>query len=151
VVLDPWLPPAKATKTTTAVSLAERLGLDVSGQFLSNYSTIDSGSADDLPDTVALDAKNKVSVVSPVTSPLNVTKWKVTIAPTTGVFTGSFVLAGSKARTVPFAGIMRQPPSTDTVALDIIGEGHFLLPALPTDTSNEILSGEIQFELPDPD
>lgn len=135
--LDPWLPPVPST------NLALRLGLSGPAfQFTAKHSTLSSASAAELPTTLALNATtNAVSVIAPA----NTTKWKVTVTPATGVFFGSFELsdAGEK-RTVPFSGIMRQPPVADTSGL--IGDGNFQLPALPSATSNEVLSGEIGFE-----
>ncbi len=143
--LDPWLPPALAKVGVPAITLTNRLGL-TAPQFTAKHSTIISASFADLPTTLGLNATtNVVSVIAPVTTPANITKWKVTITPTTGAFVGSFVLTDAgKARTVPFAGMMRQPPSTDTSGL--IGDGNFLLPALTPAPNNEILSGEVGFE-----
>ncbi len=140
--LDPWLPPVAAKVGVPAITLTNRLGL-TAPQFTAKHSTISSASFADLPESVGLNAtSNVVSVIAP---PANTTKWKVTITPTTGAFVGSFVLTDAgKARTVPFAGMMRQPPSTDTSGL--IGDGNFLLPALTPAPNNEILSGEIGLE-----
>jgi hypothetical protein len=143
--LDPWLPPALAKVGVPAITLTNRLGL-TAPQFSAKHSTISSASFADLPETLGLNATtNVVSVIAPVTTPANITKWKVTITPTTGAFVGSFVLTDAgKARTVPFAGMMRQPPSTDLSGL--IGDGNFLLPSLLVAPNNEILSGEVGFE-----
>lgn len=135
--LDPWLPPVPST------NLALRLGLSGPAfQFTAKHSTLSSASAAELPTTLALNATtNAVSVIAPA----NTTKWKVTVTPATGAFVGSFELSDAgKKRTVPFSGIMRQPPVADTSGL--IGDGNFQLPALPSATSNEVLSGEIGFE-----
>jgi hypothetical protein len=56
------------------------------------------------------------------------------------------VLDACKIRTVPFTGALRQPPSDD--ADGILGDGVFLLPALPSAASNEQLAGEVRFDLP---
>lgn len=143
LTLDPWLPPTKASKTLPEVSLIDRLGLQTDGEMSVEYTTIDSESFPDLASLVALDGKNKVSVLTPEE---NATKWKISVNIKTGAFKGSFVLSDAKSRTVPFAGVMRQPPSTDMSGE--IGAGAFLLPALPTDASNEILSGDILFTVP---
>ena len=140
--LDPWLPPAAAKVGVPAITLTQRLGL-TANQFTAQHSTISSASFDDLAKTLGLNATtNIVSVTAPLA---NLTKWKVTVTPATGAFVGSFELTDSgKKRLVPFAGIMRQPSSTDTSGL--IGDGNFLLPSLLSAPNNEILSGEIGFE-----
>jgi hypothetical protein len=68
----------------------------------------------------------------------------VIVPVTTGAFVGSFELADGKKRTVPFTGVMRQPPSTDLSGL--IGDGNFQLPSLLVAPNNEVLSGEVGFE-----
>jgi hypothetical protein len=143
--LDPWLPPAPAKTGVPAITLTQRLGL-TANQFTAQHSDIISALFDDLPETLGLNAMtNVVSVLAPVTTPANTTKWKVTLTPATGAFTGSFELTDAgKKRLVPFAGMMRQPPSTDLSGL--IGDGNFQLPALTPAPNNEILSGEIGFE-----
>ncbi|MES2594108.1 MAG: choice-of-anchor D domain-containing protein [Verrucomicrobiota bacterium] len=143
LTLDPWLPPAPAKGIVPAVTLAQRLGLNGPlNPFNVQHSAISSPSFGDLPASLALNAKtNAVSV----TESANATKWKVTITPTTGAFVGSFELNDTgKKRSVPFTGIMRQPPSTD--ASGLIGDGHFLLPSLLKAPDNVILSGEVGFE-----
>lgn len=143
VLLDPWLP---AVTKPAAITLAQRLGLTgPANQIQVKYSATGSEANGSLPTTVALGATGTVSVISPVA---NTTKWKVTLAPTTGALTGSFeLLDAGKKRTVPFTGMMRQLSSTDTSG--IIGGGHFILPALPGAVSNESHSGEVRFELPE--
>jgi hypothetical protein len=143
--LDPWLPPSAAKVGIPAITLTQRLGL-TGNQFTAQHSTISSTSFADLPTTLGLNAtSNVVSVIAPVTVPVNTTKWKVTVTPTTGAFVGSFELTDAgKKRLVPFAGVMRQPPSTDTSGL--IGDGNFLLPSLLPAPNNELLSGEIGFD-----
>ena len=140
--LDPWLLPALAKGLVPAITLTQRLGL-TAPQFTAKHSTIISESFTYLPTNLGLNATtNVVSVIAP---PANTTKWKVTITPTTGAFVGSFVLTDAgKTRTVPFTGIMRQPPSTDLSGL--IGDGNFQLPSLLVAPNNEVLSGEVGFE-----
>jgi hypothetical protein len=142
LTLDPWLPPAAAKVGVPAITLTQRLGL-TANQFTAQHSTISSASFDDLAKTLGLNATtNIVSVSAPLA---NLTKWKITVTPATGAFAGSFELTDSgKKRLVPFAGMMRQPPSTDLSGL--IGDGNFLLPSLLPAPNNEILSGEIGFE-----
>ena len=145
--LDPWLPPTPAKGLFPAITLAQRLGLSgPSNQFSVEHSTITSASYSELPTTLALPAATSaVSIIAPSTTPANRTKWKITITPATGAFVGSFELDDvGKKRLVPFAGMMRQPPSTDPSGL--IGDGNFQLPSLLPAPDNEVLSGEVGFE-----
>jgi hypothetical protein len=136
MTLDPWLRPAGSD------TLAVRLGL-TGGTFGVQHSDTGSVSNPKLPTNVALSAKNVVSVLLPQTAPPNITKWKTTINASLGTFTGSFELLDiTEKRTVPFSGVLRQPSSgADT----LIGDGHFMLPALKTAPSNEKVSGEVMF------
>ena len=150
IMLDPWLPPTKATKTAAAITLANRLGLNPSGQLTVAHGAFSSQSYDNLPVSVTLDAAGKITVASPVTVPINSTKWKVTFTAASGLFSGSFVLSDTVAgkavlRTVPFVGILRQPLSENE---GILGGGHFLLPALSTAPSNELVAWPIEFQKP---
>lgn len=141
--LDPWLPPTPAKGSTAAITLKQLFGLsDPANEFTVQHSDISSSSFGDLPTTLALNpTSNAVSVIAPA----NTTKWKVSITPKTGAFVGSFELDDSgKKRLVPFAGMMRQPPSTDLSGL--IGDGSFQLPSLSPAPNNEVLSGEVGFE-----
>jgi len=110
-----------------------------------------------------MSATNLVSVTAPVTSPANITKWKIiTLSAKTGTFTGSFILTDvvpaptvanpaatrSVPRTVPFSGVLRQAPSSSGDG--VIGDGYYLLPALPGAASNEKVSGEVLFQTPSP-
>lgn len=145
--LDPWLPPVSAKGLTPAITLPQRLGLSSpANTFTARYSLFESLSFEDLPKTLFLNAStNVVAVISPVTTPANVTKWKISLTPKNGAFVGSFELndEGDK-RTVSFSGLMRQPPSGESSPL--IGNGHFLLPALTPAPDDEIISGEISFQ-----
>jgi hypothetical protein len=136
IMMDPW------RKPTGADTLAVRLGLP-SNTFVVDHSATGSPAEVDLPTLVALSSKNVLSVMSPVTAPPNITKWKTLINASLGTFTGSFELFdGTQRRMVPFSGVLRQPASfTD----NLIGDGHFLLPALNTAPSNEKVSGEVMF------
>jgi alpha-tubulin suppressor-like RCC1 family protein len=134
MMLDPWLPPA------TGFPLTTRLGLNNSSFQVLNS---DTGSTlnGNLPTRVGLSATSAVSVTNPAA---NSTKWKVTLVPTTGTFTGSFELADTtpKPRVVPFSGVLRQPATgPDT----LIGGGHYLLPPL---TGTGTTSGEVMFKRP---
>lgn len=90
---------------------------------------------------MSLSSANAVTVTLPAA---NTTKWKTTLTPTTGLFTGSFELADTlpKPRVVNFSGVLRQPA---TVPDSLIGDGHYELP--PT-TGSEKTTGEIMFLRP---
>jgi Repeat of unknown function (DUF5650)/MBG domain (YGX type)/Bacterial Ig domain len=149
MMLDPWLLPTVAKGAIPAVTLAQRLGLEATGtSFAVTHSETGSASQSSLPTNLGLSATNIVSVLAPVTSPVNRTKWRtLTFKTTDGTFTGSFELSdlvGAKTvlRPVTFSGVLRQPAtSADT----LIGNGHYLAP-LPTST--ERISGEIMFTRP---
>jgi alpha-tubulin suppressor-like RCC1 family protein len=154
LMIDPWLPPAAAkaaTKTTPivpAITLADRLGLYFNGSAFSfsvNHTTTNSAANDNLPNRLNLSSKNLVSIDS---SSVNSTQWKTrTFSPTTGTFTGSFVLSDMVAnktikRPVTFSGVLRQPALSSDV---LIGNGHYVLPPL---TGTEKTTGEILFTRP---
>jgi hypothetical protein len=82
-------------------------------------------------------------VLSALGAPSNPTKWNIKLNATNGSFTGSFVLEDAPSkRTVPFGGVLRQPSDA---ADDIIGNGHCLLPSLPTAGTTERTTMEILF------
>lgn len=157
LMIDPWLPPAAAKPATQtlpalpAITLATRLGLTGSSiSFNVLHSDTASAANANLPTSLGLSATNLVSVLAPLTTPINSTKWKtLTFAPTTGTFTGSFELADvvnakTVLRSVTFSGVLRQP----AVATDLlIGDGHYLLPSLST-SSTEKTTGELMFSRP---
>lgn len=134
LILDPW------RKPTTAMPLPALLGLDA-GQIGVHHSTTGSAAQSALPTKLAMDSRGTVRIELPLTTPPNSTRWKVSFKPNTGIFTGSFELVdGSAKRPVSFTGILRQPhDNTDT----LIGDGHFILPALPGVPTHERLSGEL--------
>ncbi len=137
LLLDPWLPPVTAKGNTPAIPISTRLSLtDPSFQVL--YSTMLDPN---LPIRVSLSSTNLVTVTTPSA---NTTKWKATLTPSTGLFTGSFELADTptKPRLVPFTGVLRQPATESDV---LIGDGHYLLPPL---TGTEKTTGEIMFLRP---
>lgn len=139
VSLDPWLPPSKT------VTLASLLGLPADGSFAATHPGFASASLTQLPSGLKLDAANKITITTPVTDPPNATKWKATITPATGLFSGSLeLLDGGKKRSVPFAGVLRQPHGTG--AERAVGAGQLLIPALPTNLTNEVISGGIRFD-----
>ncbi len=136
--IDPWQAP------TTTNRLAARLELGVDGRWQVEHSQTGSLSHQALPTLVGVSASNLVSVVAPLT---NTRKWKVTITPTTGAFSGSFELQElMEARIVNFSGVLRQTPTTTD---DLIGAGHYLLPALKSPTGNEQTSGALLFWRPE--
>jgi hypothetical protein len=83
-----------------------------------------------------------------VVAPLpNTRKWKMTLTPTTGAYTGSFELQEvTESRKVNFSGVLRQ---TATLEDGLIGAGHYLLPALKNAPSNEQTSGAMLFWRPE--
>lgn len=150
VTLDPWLKPDKTT------SLASLLDLEGGGDFQVLHGAIDSESDVDLPTDLQLDAKNKILITAPVTDPVNVTKWKAALNAGTGLITGSFQVTDEIEaptaknpdatkrinRKVSFIGVLRQPHGTSGP----LGRGHVLVPALPTDETNEIRAENVEFE-----
>lgn len=146
LTLDPWLPPAAASKTAPAIPLAQRLRLSEPDSLISvRHGPLASAYAMHLPAAASLSASGQVvSVISPP----NLARWKVKLTPATGAFSGSFELIDAgKKRLVPFTGVLRQPPVSAGDS-EMIGAGHFILPALPGAVSNELLSGDIGFDLP---
>jgi hypothetical protein len=132
--IDPWQAP------TTTHRLAARLELGVDGRWEVEHSQTGSLSHVALPTLVAVSATNVVSVVAPLA---NARKWKVTITPTTGAYTGSFELLDlTEVRKVNFSGVLRQTP---TLTDDLIGAGYYLLPALKTDPIQEQKTGAVLF------
>jgi hypothetical protein len=143
--IDPWLPPVAATRTTTAITLAQRLGLTgPANSFEVQHTPTGSTSNASLPTALSLGARDAVTVTAPLP---NSTKWRTTFVARTGTFTGSFeLLDAGRKRPVSFSGVLRQAPSTSTD--DVIGDGHYLLPALPGALSNASVSGEVLFQTP---
>jgi hypothetical protein len=136
--IDPWQAP------TTTHRLAARLELGVDGQCKVEHSQTGSESHDDLPTLLGVSATNVVSVVAPLA---NSRKWKVTLTPTTGAYTGSFeLLELTEVRKVNFSGVLRQTP---TLTDKLIGAGHYLLPGLKSPTGNEQSSGAVFFWRPE--
>jgi hypothetical protein len=146
LMLDPWLAPVAAKGVSPAINLASRLGLDlINTSFAVEHSATGSILNDKLPSRVRLSSTNVVSVQLPVTTPVaNSTKWRVTLQPATGMFTGSFELGDTtpRPRIVSFSGVLRQPAITSDV---LIGDGHYILPPL---SGTERSTGEIMFKRP---
>jgi uncharacterized delta-60 repeat protein len=153
VSIDPWLTPSKTTTLTTL------LELPTSGDFGVEHTGLTSASSASLPTDLKLDSTGKIAITAPTTLPSNATKWSAKLDANTGAITGSFTLtdqvpaptlsnlAAKKnvSRLVPFTGTLRQPHGTGTIGA--IGAGFLQIPALPTDSTNEVLSGGILFTL----
>ena len=140
LILDPWLPPTAAKGTTPAITLTTRLGLN-NGSIQVLHSDTGSTLNGNLPTRASLGSTNLATVTTPT---VNTTKWRATLAPTTGLFTGSFELADmlSKPRIATFSGVLRQPAVTPD---NLIGDGHYLLPPL---TGTKKSTGEVMFLRP---
>jgi hypothetical protein len=140
MMLDPWLPPAAAKGSIPAIPLATRLGL-TNSSFQVLHSATGSALNGNLPTLADLSIKNAVAVTTPSA---NTTKWKTTLVPATGLFSGSFELADTtpKPRVVNFSGVLRQPATAPDT---LIGDGHYLLPPL---TGTEKTTGEVMFLRP---
>ncbi len=148
VSVEPWLPP------TAAAPLAGRLGLGAAPASFAvdclppPNASFTPAQLDSLPATLGLAPDGKPILPSP-----NPARFSLTLMPATGAFAGAFTLfdqlspspAKPIVRKVAFSGVLRQPsePGADLV----IGQGFFLLPALPG-SSDEPLSGEIRFSVP---
>ncbi|MEQ1751330.1 MAG: MBG domain-containing protein, partial [Prosthecobacter sp.] len=143
LMLDPWQKPVAATMTLPAKTLPQRLGLGAPN-FAVAHSATGSAANGNLPTRLALSTTNVVSVLAPVTNPVNITKWKTaTFNTTDGTFTGSFELIdGTVKRPVTFSGILRQPAASQD---PLIGDGHYLLPPV---TGTEKSTGEVNFQRP---
>lgn len=139
VTLDPWRKPAKATKTLPAVALLDELGITEDTVISVRHSGFDGMAVELLPLEVKMAANGKVVVESPAE---NEAAWQITIATATGAFKGKFTLTNEKKRTVNFTGVLRR--SLSTAPDDFLGRGNFQLPALPSDPTNELQSGDIQ-------
>jgi hypothetical protein len=135
MLLDPWQRP------TTAAPLVTRLGL-TSEEMNVGHTATGSAAHPGLPAVLRLNPNQTVSVLSALDAGAAPAPWKMTLNAAKGSFSGSFVLedAGRK-RTVPFSGVLRQP--TVEGADLLIGDGHYLQPALPGAVTNERVSGEI--------
>ena len=133
--VDPWQAPS------TTHRLATRLELGANGQWEVEHSDTGSLTHTALPTWVGVSATNVV------TPQVNTRKWRMTLTPSTGAYTGSFELLDvTQIRTVNFSGVLRQTP---TLADDLIGAGHYLLPALRTDPNQEQKTGAVRFWRPE--
>jgi hypothetical protein len=152
--LDPWLPPVVASGKVQAVRLAQRLGLSSdnvsSGTLAVDHlrDLVDLGGLEtSLPTSISLSVRDTISVLTPVTTPANVTKWTMSVIPATGAFSGSFTLSDvvppATSRSVSFSGVLRQGPSGEP----LIGAGFYLVPSL-NGISAEQAAGGIEFKIP---
>jgi len=146
MTVDPWLVPNSLTTMGGRLSLGAGNTFDVTYQ---GATRVEGETA--LPASIVLTNGAVPQVPNP-----NTRAWSLKIAPATGVYHGSFTLSDpglvngktvAVKRTVPFAGVLRQPPESD-VSDNIIGAGAFQMPLLPTDGNNEKVSGEILFTRP---
>ena len=136
--LDPWLAPTSTNRLTNRLELTE------SGLSEVAHSNTGSLSNAELPTRVNFGPTNLVSVLAPLGNPR---KWRITIATATGAYTGSFELLELTAvRKVNFSGVLRQTPTLED---DLIGAGHYTLPALKTDSSQEQKTGALIFRRPE--
>ena len=158
VAFDPWLPPAAKATTKAPVipagTLAQRLLLSANAttsgtvSVLHGPDSLDFGSSGQaLPFEATLDPKGNL-----IATDAAATSWSLKITPSTGSFTGSFTLRDvippatkSTARKVTFAGILRQPPATETEPR--LGAGHFLVPGFAK--TEEQPSGELRLVAPE--
>lgn len=132
LILDPWLPPVAAKAPNPAITLLQRLGLGLSGDMTPLFDATATGLTSDLPTQLSLAATGKVAVVLPEE---NARGFKMTVAPATGVYSGSFTVPnGSKSAAVNFNGILRQPASGETDPA-FLGGGFGLIPQLTGQTA----------------
>jgi len=141
ITLDPWIKPAAAFPV--ALSFAP-LDLDLGER------------AGALPDTGRLSAAGAFTLVSPATTPANLARFTLKLTPSTGAFSGSFVLsdqvapapAAPERRTVTFKGVLRTPPAAELAPGSLLGAGGFLLDPLSSSTGTDTVSGQIRILVP---
>jgi hypothetical protein len=159
--LDPWLPPAKATKTAAAITLPERLALLPIGSgtdapialaFPGDFLTAAEVAA--LPASLTLRANGTIPPPSP-----NPRSFQLTVTPATGAFSGSFLLSDQVSppparpvvRKVTVSGSLRQGPDGSD---DSLGHAHLLFDPVPGDSgpsANEQVSSELILTAGDPE
>jgi len=141
IALDPWLPPAKATKTRAAITLPERLGLippgsgtDTPFQFDFLGDALTDAEVLALPSALTLRANGTITPPSP--NPRSV---RLSVSPSTGAFSGSFTLSDQVApppakpivRKVTISGTLRQGPAGSA---ETLGHAHLLFDPVPGDS-----------------
>ncbi len=139
----PWSAPKAATATSPGLAWADILGLDATtGIFRFEVDGVDfAGSADGLPDTLAITGAGKVTL-SPATA-ANPRRFALGVIAKTGAFSGSFTLADG--RKVSFGGALRPAPEAAGEALEI-GRGFFVVP--PAVKGSESIAGAISLIAP---
>lgn len=134
--LEPWQVP-NATQT-----LPSLLGLVTNQPFGVEHSATGSASHAVLPSQLALGSSNVISVLTPVSNPR---RWRMTMTPGSGAFSGSYELMdGTEVRRISFGGVLRQVPTSNS----LIGAGFFLLPPLKAAGTTEQTSGAILLRRP---
>lgn len=157
LVLDPWRRPAKATASSEAATLAQRLGLAVTAD-TSGFAEILFGVEDhgwsflELPTRLEITPANKTLPVL-FEAGVNPRAWHISVNLATGGFTGGFKLRDEVTdyeagvtrvltRTIRFQGVLRQAPPGDRGA----GAGFYLLPPLPDAIDPSTRSADLRFE-----
>jgi uncharacterized delta-60 repeat protein len=147
ITMDPWLPPVAAKVPNSAITVAQRLGLNTTGDLKPVFETSVSSLTPGIPTLLKVDSKGLVTVALPATTPANQSGYTLTINPATGGISGSFnLMDGAIKRPVKFTGVMRKPFATETTNT-VIGFGHAILPQL-TGSSAGTTSAGISFEQP---
>lgn len=150
VMMEPWTRPTKSFLLGSLGLVthgdSQSVGdfgitMDLSTGFGGTISN-DGLNPNKLPVWAEMGATSKVTVLSSDPSPGNPTGWRVTVSPTTGVFTGSFTLPDK--RRVPFTGVLLQLP--DGTTDNTFGRGAFLVPPVKTKpATGYIRSGDLRF------
>ena len=145
-ILDPWQPPLAAKTPAPAITLVQRLGLNVTGDMNVIHDGLGSVTTTGMPTLVNMNSAGLLTV--PGTPPTNNPRaWKITITAATGMFTGSYsVQDGAIPRLVNVTGIMRQPAAGEADPA-VLGAGQGLLPQLTGATAGTISAG-ISFTRP---
>jgi hypothetical protein len=161
--VDPWLSPSARPVpvngvTLPAGTLVQRLDLAPSSASSATVSVtyslaegLDLGARSPfLPTTLNLSPAGRLTVPLPIPAAADNPVFSLTISPSTGAFTGSFLLrdqvgappAKAIDRKATFSGTLRQGPAGS----DTIGRAHILLDPNPADSgpaANEQVSGEL--------
>ena len=145
-ILDPWQPPLAAKTPAPAITLIQRLGLNVTGDMNVIHDGLGSVTTTGMPALVNMNSAGLLTV--PGTPPNNNPRaWKITITAATGIFTGSYsVQDGAIPRLVNVTGIMRQPAAGE-IDPAVLGAGQGLLPQLTGATAGTTSAG-ISFTRP---
>jgi hypothetical protein len=141
LTLDPWTRPATAFPVSITFSPAD---LD--------FGALSSA----LPTDGRIAPGGAFTLLAPLTTPANLSRFTFKVAPATGAFSGSFVLsdqvapapAKAERRTIAFQGVLRSPPSDESGPGSLLGAGSFLLSPLSSSDDAEHVSGEIRLGRP---